>query len=113
MALLAGETIGAPIALLIPNLNHADWLGKEIAPFTNPRPGHADLTGALKYGFHDLRPVLERASARETAARVGSGCHLQNPAKPVPLRVEGYVSAIGTVNADLDAIPLEDTLASG
>jgi chorismate synthase len=106
--IMAGETIGAPIALLIPNLNHADWLGKEIAPFTNPRPGHADLTGALKYGFHDLRPVLERASARETAARVAVGAICKTLLSQFHIRVEGYVSAIGTVNADLDAIPLEE-----
>lgn len=104
--IMAGETIGAPIALLIPNLNHADWLGKEIPPYTNPRPGHADLTGALKYGFHDLRPVLERASARETAARVAIGAVCKQLLAQFAIRVEGYVAAIGAVTAVLDAIPL-------
>lgn len=105
---MAGETIGAPIGLLIPNLNHTDWLGKEIPPFTNPRPGHADLTGALKYGFHDLRPVLERASARETAARVAVGAICNHFLAQFNIRVEGYVSAIGEVTAALDDIPLDE-----
>jgi chorismate synthase len=108
---MAGETIGAPIALLITNLNHADWLGKEIPPFTNPRPGHADLTGALKYGFHDLRPVLERASARETAARVAVGAICKELLAQFDIRVEGYVAAIGEVNASLDDMPVEQRSA--
>lgn len=105
---MAGKTIGAPIALMIPNLNHVDWRGKEIPPFTNPRPGHADLTGALKYGFHDLRPVLERASARETAARVAVGAICKELLGQFNIRVEGYVTSIGTVAASLDQIPLGD-----
>ena len=63
---MGGETTGAPIALLVQNADHVKWKGKAIDPMTAPRPGHADLTGAVKYGYKDLRPALERASARET-----------------------------------------------
>lgn len=104
---MAGKTIGAPIALMINNLNHKDWVGKEIPPFPNPRPGHADLTGAIKYAFTDLRPVLERASARETAARVAVGAICKHFLAQFNIRIEGYVSAIGEVTASLADIPLE------
>ena len=70
---LAGRTTGAPIALVIPNRNHEAWRGKEVPAFTTPRPGHADFAAAVKYGYDDVRPALERASARETAARVAAG----------------------------------------
>ena len=69
---MAGETTGAPIGLLVENKDHAKWKGKAIDPMTAPRPGHADLTGAVKYGYRDLRPSLERASARETALAPGT-----------------------------------------
>src|SRR3990172_5893949 len=85
---MAGQTIGAPIALQIQNLDHANWKGKAVDPMTIPRPGHADLTGAVKYGYSDLRMSLERASARETAAR----------------------GAIGGVTADLAGLSLEDSI---
>jgi chorismate synthase len=68
-----GKTTGAPLSLLIPNRDHEKWRGKEVEPLTIPRPGHADLAGAIKYGHRDLRLALERASARETAARVAAG----------------------------------------
>ena len=58
-----GQTTGAPIALLVQNADHVKWKGKAIEPMTAPRPGHADLTGAVKYGYKDLRPALEHASA--------------------------------------------------
>ena len=61
---MAGETTGSPIALLVQNADHIKWKGKAIEPMTAPRPGHADLTGAVKYGYKDLRPALERASAQ-------------------------------------------------
>ena len=70
---LQGRTTGAPIALLIDNRDWANWRDREIRPMTVPRPGHADLAGAVKYGYRDLRLALERASARETAARVAVG----------------------------------------
>jgi len=79
-----GRTLGSPIALLIKNLDWENWrevmmvedrkaISQNISPLTRPRPGHADLAGALKYNFDDLRNVLERASARETAVRVAVG----------------------------------------
>ena len=81
------RTTGAPIALLIRNRDWVNWqqtmyveaempegaTGAERADVTRPRPGHADLAGAIKYGHDDIRDVLERASARETAARVAAG----------------------------------------
>ena len=70
---MAGETTGAPIAMLVENADHIKWKGKAIEPMTSPRPGHADLTGAVKFGYKDLRPALERASARETTMRVAVG----------------------------------------
>lgn len=67
---MAGKTTGAPVSLFIANRNHESWKGREIPPYTAPRPGHADFAAAVKYGYDDVRPSLERASARETAARV-------------------------------------------
>jgi chorismate synthase len=103
-----GQTTGAPIALLIENRDHEKWRGKPVAPFTAPRPGHADLTGALKYGYRDLRPALERASARETAARVAVGAVCKHLLAQFGIQVGGYVCAIGEISADLSAIPLSD-----
>ena len=103
-----GLTIGSPLALQIDNLNHEKWRGKEIEPFTTPRPGHADLTGAVKYGYRDLRPSLERASARETAARVAVGAVCKHLLAQFGVQVFGYVSAIGEVEADLRTIPLAE-----
>jgi chorismate synthase len=68
-----GMTIGAPVALRIENLDYANWKNKVVPPQTIPRPGHADLAGAIKYGLADLRFVAERSSARETAMRVACG----------------------------------------
>ena len=71
--IMEGKTIGSPIGISLINKNHSQWEGNEIDPLTIPRPGHVDLVGALKYGYSDLRPALERASARETAARTAVG----------------------------------------
>ena len=67
---MAGVTTGAPVALRIVNKNHEAWKGRAVTALTTPRPGHADFAAAVKYGYDDVRPALERASARETAARV-------------------------------------------
>jgi chorismate synthase len=96
-----GLTIGAPVALRIENRNHDQWLGQAIPPFTTPRPGHADLTAAIKYGYRDLRPSLERASARETAARVAVGAVCKHFLAQFEIQVGGYVVSIGDVGADL------------
>ena len=105
---MEGLTTGAPLALQIENLDHAHWRGRSVPGFTAPRPGHADLSGAIKYGYNDLRPALERASARETAARVAVGAVCRHLLAQFGIRVGGYVSAIGTATADLDGIPLEE-----
>ena len=105
---LAGLTTGAPLALSVENRDHAHWRGRAVPPFTIPRPGHADLTGAIKYGYSDLRPALERASARETAARVAVGAVCKHFLAQFGIQVGGYVSAIGGVSAQLDPVPLAE-----
>ncbi len=104
-------TTGAPLALVIENRDHSKWRGRPIAPLTTPRPGHADLTGALKYGFRDLRPALERASARETAARVAVGSVCRQFLAQFGVQVGGYVAAIGDVSANLDGIPIIERIS--
>jgi chorismate synthase len=109
---MQGVTTGAPLALQIDNRDHQRWRGREIDPFTIPRPGHADLTGAIKYGYGDLRPALERASARETAARVAVGAVCRRLLAEFGIRVGGYVAAIGGVEANLEAMPLLERIAN-
>ncbi len=101
-----GRTLGSPIAIRIEN---AEWEEKyrdlmavegETDPgvkLTRPRPGHADLAGVMKYGFDDVRNVLERASARETAARVAAGCPCKAFLAELGIRVLSHVVRIGTV----------------
>ncbi|HLE14160.1 MAG TPA: chorismate synthase [Anaerolineales bacterium] len=101
---MAGVTTGAPLAIMIENRDHEKWRGKPVEPLTAPRPGHADLSGAIKYGFSDLRPALERASARETAARVAVGAACRQLLAQFGITVGGYVTAIGEVNAELDKL---------
>ncbi len=106
-----GRTLGTPIAILVENRDHANWLdtmsvdplpqGQEKpAPLTIPRPGHADFAGAAKYGHDDIRNVLERASARETVARVAGGAVCKTLLGEVGVVVRGRVTAIGTVTAE-------------
>ncbi len=105
---MGGETTGAPIALLVQNDDHVKWKGKAIEPMTAPRPGHADLTGAVKYGYKDLRPALERASARETTMRVAAGAVCKHFLAQFGIIVGGYVSSIGEVSADFGDMPYEE-----
>ena len=105
--LMAGETTGAPLALLVRNANHDQWQGKAVNPMTTPRPGHADLTGALKYGYRDLRPALERASARETTMRVAVGAICKQFLDQFGIFVGGFVSVIGEVEAAIDTSSLK------
>jgi chorismate synthase len=106
------RTTGAPIALEIENRDWANWRAKEIRPMTIPRPGHADLTGAIKYGYGELRLALERASARETAARVAVGAICRTLLAEFGIRVGGYVIQIGQVAASLpDSLPYPDRFA--
>ena len=105
---LEGKTSGAPIALSIINADHEKWKDQEISPMTAPRPGHADLAGVLKYGYNDLRPSLERASARETSARVAVGSVCRELLNQFGIQLGGYVTSIGNVDASLSAISLLD-----
>lgn len=108
---MAGETTGAPIALLVQNDDHVKWKGKAVEPMTAPRPGHADLTGAVKYGYKDLRPALERASARETTMRVAVGAVCRHFLNQFGIVVGGYVASIGEVTADFGEMPYEERFA--
>jgi len=99
---MAGETIGAPIAMLVKNADHVKWKGKAVDPMTAPRPGHADLTGAVKYGYRDLRPSLERASARETTMRVAVGAICKHFLSQFGIIVGGYVRSIGRIETDME-----------
>ena len=106
-----GRTIGAPIALRIENRDWPNWekalpvedvAGAEEAqrPLTAPRPGHADLAGALKFNFHDARYVLERASVRETAARVAAGALAKLLLRAFSCEVLSHVIAVGKVRLE-------------
>jgi chorismate synthase len=102
-----GETLGSPLSLTVENRDHASWQGKMDAapmavtpePLTRPRPGHADLAGGLKLDRHDLRDVLERASARETAARTAAGGVAKKLLWALGVDVFAHVTAIGDVRA--------------
>ena len=108
---MAGETTGAPIAMLVGNADHVKWKGKAIEPMTTPRPGHADLTGAVKYGYKDLRPALERASARETTMRVAVGAVCKQFLAQFGITVGGYVTSIGEIQTDFGDMPYEERFA--
>jgi chorismate synthase len=97
--LMDGETTGGPIAMLLKNRDFKNWREKDITPITTPRPGHADLTGALKYGYKELRLSLERASARETAMRVAAGAVCKTFLAQFGIEILGYVTNIGGVQA--------------
>src|SRR3954465_8017683 len=104
-----GRTTGGPIALLIPNKDWENWqrtMAVESAPdagtpgvdrplVTRPRPGHADLAGVVKYGHEDIRNILERASARETAARVAVGAIARQLLQQLETQVVSHVVSIG------------------
>ena len=99
-----GKTLGSPIALSIKN---KDASIDRLPVVTQPRPGHADLTGAMKYDHRDIRNVLERASARETAARVAVGALCKQLLSPVGVELASHVIALGSVRAK----PVEVTVA--
>ena len=128
-----GKTTGAPLSFLLENKDHARWsaalageaeeveidrdksLDRIGVQVTRPRPGHADLAGAMKYGFDDIRPVIERASARETAARVIAGSAAQLLLKEFGIKTYSRVVSIGSVRDenlytdwDLDRLEASD-----
>jgi len=98
---MGGQTTGGPIALHVANRDWASWREKDIDPMTIPRPGHADLTGAIKYGYRDVRLALERASARETAARVAAGAVCRRFLAELEVVIGSYVVSVGDVIAPL------------
>ncbi len=118
-----GETLGSPIALQIRNRDWTNWQhtmsveatpdealpGARRGPVTRPRPGHADLSAGLKYGREDLRDILERASARETAARVAAGAVARALLTQVGILVASHVTRIGDAGiADAAAVAFDD-----
>ena len=106
-----GMTTGAPIALHVQNRDFKSWKERDITPITTPRPGHADLTGAVKYGYRELRLSLERASARETTMRVAIGTICKKYLTEFGISIDGYVSQLGDVVADLADMPLAERIA--
>ena len=102
-----GRTLGSPIALLVANRDYANWeermnpwpVDAEVEESHLPRPGHADLVGSQKYGFRDVRNVLERASARETAARVAAGAIAKEFLLALGVSVHSHVLRIASVEA--------------
>ncbi len=110
--LVGGKTIGSPLAMFIANRDYENWRERIVPPWTRPRPGHADLAGAIKYGLTDMRLVAERASARETAARVAAGAVAKKLLAQAGISVGSYVEAIGDVRALIDeAMPPEERCA--
>jgi chorismate synthase len=121
-----GETTGAPIALLIPNKDWENWQrtmhvepempdeasGVDRPAVTRPRPGHADLAGFVKYGHDDMRDVLERASARETAARVAAGAIARQLLRSIGAEIVSHVVSIGSASiADALALTFDEVRA--
>lgn len=112
-----GRTLGSPIAIEIANTEWPKWI-EEMSPdpgtpgkiLTAPRPGHADLAGMQKYGFADARDVLERASARETAARVTAGCFAKALLSHLGIAIVSHVTALGSVQSDATKRPTPNDL---
>jgi chorismate synthase len=120
-----GETLGSPISMVIWNRDWENWTvamshdpppddvnPKALRPHYLPRPGHADLVGALKYDRRDVRDVLERASARETAARVACGAVAKRLLGELGVRVGSHVRSIGPVEASVSEVPDDLNAAS-
>jgi len=117
-----GQTIGSPIAILIVNRDWENWKEAmavedrpesraKYKPLSSPRPGHADLAGCLKYNFREARYVLERASARETTARVAVGAVAKLFLKSFAIEVASHVVALGEVKLADDQVPFEAVMA--
>src|SRR5437764_2962897 len=102
-----GRTLGSPVAVLVANRDYSNWeermnpwpVEADVEEVHTPRPGHADLAGTLKFGFTDVRNVLERASARETAARVACGALAKVLLRRLGIEVLSHVLSIGSVEA--------------
>ncbi|MDP9073112.1 MAG: chorismate synthase [Actinomycetota bacterium] len=114
-----GRTLGSPVAIMIGNTEWPKWEqemsaapGATDKPLTQPRPGHADLAGMQKYGFDDARNVLERASARETAARVAAGTCAKALLSQIGIAIVSHVIQMGPVVSKSQARPTPDDLAT-
>jgi chorismate synthase len=103
-----GRTMGSPVTFIVANRDYKNWEKRmsvdpadrgEAKVVTRPRPGHADLAGVLKYNLEDIRDVLERASARETTARVAAGSFGKQLLAPFGVTILGYVTSIGATEA--------------
>jgi len=111
-----GRTLGSPICMTIENKDHASWTDRMAAaplptrpePLTRPRPGHADLSGGLKFDRDDLRDILERASARETAARTAVGAVARKLLAELGVDIFAHVVAIGPVHADVEGLDRDE-----
>jgi len=117
-----GKTIGTPMSLVIKNRDWENWKtimaqfekpDEKIPKITIPRPGHADLAGCIKYGFDDIRPVIERSSARETAARVAVGAVAKIFLKALGIEIGSYISSIGAVTEPSPLTQLDLLLNEG
>lgn len=119
--LRGGETLGSPIAITIPNADFNNWKAAmdpwQIEPAEvekrrvhAPRPGHADLAGGIKYGRHDLRDILERASARETAARVAAGAVAKELLRQFAIEIRSGVLSVGAAGDPDAAVTWEELL---
>ena len=122
-----GYTMGSPLAMVIPNLDAPNWgdrmsaekpdpsredIDDVIARVTRLRPGHADMAGALKYGFDDVRNVLERASARETASRVAAGAVARTLLKHFGIEIRSHTVRIGPICTAAPPLVLRDPAGS-
>jgi chorismate synthase len=115
-----GKTTGAPIALVVENKDWKHWLkvmsvepveeDEDKRRVARPRPGHADLNGALKYNQRDMRNILERSSARETAARVACGAVARELLKAFGIKVAGHVIRIGEVEAQRVSVSIDEMI---
>jgi chorismate synthase len=109
---LYGRTTGAPVALRIENRDWANWRERwesgSLPKLTVPRPGHADYAGMMKYGLEDARLIAERASARETAARVAVGALVKQLLGQFGIAVGSYVAEIGGVTTEVPDLPHEE-----
>lgn len=112
-----GETIGSPLTIVVMNRDWENWSEKmSVLPeyrddsiaITRPRPGHADLTGVLKYNLSDARNVLERSSARETAARVAVGAVAKALLAELDIKIGGFVTELAGIKATVPLEPFED-----
>jgi chorismate synthase len=106
-----GRTTGAPLAMRIINRDYANQIARPQPPLTVPRPGHADLVGAVKYGHSDIRLVAERSSARETAMRVAVGAVVRGLLAEFGVTIGSFVQAIGGVQATIPGAPWPEIIA--